>query len=46
MEKLNISDELLQSLSIDQLAELKIEMDSLLERINSLLEDCNNELNS
>lgn len=46
MEKLNISDELLENLSIEQIAELKIEVDDLLHRINNLLEECDNELNS
>ncbi len=43
---LDISDEALKSLSMEQLADLKIEVDSLLTRIDSLIEDCDEVLNS
>lgn len=40
-KKLEISDELLQSLSIDEIAELKVEVDDLLSKLDSILENCN-----
>lgn len=40
-KKLEISDELLQSLSIDEIAELKVEVDDLLNKLDSILENCN-----
>lgn len=43
---LDISDEVLKSLSIEQLADLKVEVDELLERIDNLIEDCDEVLNS
>lgn len=45
-EKLEISDELLQNLSIDEIAELKIEVDDLLSKIDNILNTCNVALNS
>lgn len=45
-EKLEISDELLQNLSIDKIAELKVEVDDLLSKIDNILNTCNVALNS
>lgn len=45
-EKLEISDELLQNLSIDEIAELKVEVDDLLIKIDNILSTCNVALNS
>jgi hypothetical protein len=45
-EKLEISDELLQNLSIDEIAELKVEVDDLLSKIDNILNTCNVALNS
>lgn len=45
-EKLKISDELLQNLSIDEIAELKVEVDELLIKIDNILNTCNVALNS
>ena len=48
MEKsrLEISDELLQNMSVDQLTELKVEIEDLLIRLDNILEDCDEVLNS
>ena len=46
LEKLEISDELLQNMSIDEIAELKIEVDDLLSKIDNILNTCNVALNS
>ena len=48
MEKnrLEISDELLQNMSVDQLAELKVELEDLLIKLDNILEDCDEALNS
>lgn len=43
---LDISDEVLKSLSVEQLTDLKIEVDELLGRIDNLIEDCDEVLNS
>lgn len=43
---LNISDELLQNLSVEQLAELKIEVDDLLFKLDNILETCKVALSS
>lgn len=45
-KKLEISQELLQNLSIDEIAELKVEVDELLSKLDSILETCNVALNS
>lgn len=43
---LNISQEMLDSLSVEEIADLKVEVDDLLKRLDDILEDCNEELNS
>lgn len=43
---LNISQEMLDSLSIEEIADLKVEVDDLLKRLDDILEDCNEEVNS
>lgn len=43
---LNISEELLQNLSIEEIADLKIEVDDLMIKINNVLENCESALNS
>lgn len=40
MDNLNISDEVLENLSLDQLATLKVETEGLLKKISTLLEEC------
>lgn len=45
-KKLEISDELLQNLSIEQIAELKIEIDDLLTKLDNILDTCDVALNS
>ena len=44
--KLKISDEVLENLSMEQLIELKTETDDLLIRLNSLIKNCDRALNS
>lgn len=44
--KLELSDELLQNMSVDQLTELKVEVEDLLVKLDNILEDCNEVLNS
>lgn len=46
MENLNITDDELQNLSVEDIAELKVEVDELLHKANTLLDECDNELNS
>lgn len=43
---LNITKEELDNLSIEQLADLKVEVDELLQKIDNLLEECDETLNS
>mgnify|MGYP004483542907 FL=1 len=38
---LELSDELLKKLSIEEIAELKIETDELLESLNNIIDICN-----
>lgn len=45
-KKLEISDELLQNLSIDEIAELKVEVDDLLSKLDNILDTCSVALNS
>ncbi len=45
-EKLNISDELLDNLSVDNLVDLKIEVDDMVSKIDRLIEKCDTTLNS
>lgn len=44
--RLEVSDELIQNLSIDQIAELKVEVEDLLEKLDSIIERCDETLNS
>lgn len=43
--KLNISDELLQNLSIEEIVDLKVEVDDLMDKIDSIMENCKEVLN-
>ena len=43
---LNISEELLKNLSVEEIAELKIEVEDLLNKLDNILETCNEALNS
>lgn len=43
---LNISDEIIENLSVEDLVDLKIEVDELLQKINEVLETCEETLNS
>lgn len=43
---LNISDELLQNLSMEELTELRIEINDLLDRLDNILETCDEILES
>lgn len=43
---LNISQKMLDSLSVEEIADLKVEVDDLLKRLDDILEDCNEEVNS
>ena len=38
---LNISEETLNNLSIEELADLKVEVEELLQSIDNLIEECN-----
>ena len=42
---MNISDELLQNISIEELVDLKFEVDELIGKFDSILETCNEALN-
>ena len=42
----NIPDELIENLSVDQIAELKVEVDDLLIKLDNILETCNESLES
>lgn len=37
---LNISQEMLDNLSIEEIADLKVDVDDLLKRLDDILEDC------
>lgn len=43
---LNISEEIIQNLSVEELVELKIEVDDLLSKLDNILETCDIALNS
>ncbi len=45
-EKLKISDELLDNLSVDNLIDLKVEVDDMVSEIDRLIEKCDATLNS
>lgn len=45
-KKLDVQDELLQNLSVDEIAELKVEVDGLMNKIDGILETCDIALNS
>ena len=44
--KLNISDELLENLSVEELADLKIQVDELAQKIEDIIATCDEALNS
>lgn len=44
--KLDISKKALRDLTVEQLVDLKLEVDELAEKINSLIEECDEVLNS
>lgn len=41
-----LTDEEINSLSIDELAELKVELEDTISKIDSLIDQCNDALNS
>lgn len=43
---LNISQEMLDNLSMEEIADLKVEVDDLLKRLDNILETCDTALNS
>ena len=45
-KKLELSDEALQNFTIDEIIELKIELDELSAKLNSILDLCDNTLSS
>lgn len=45
-EKLNMSKEMLDNLSIEELADLKVEVDDLMADADSIIELCDETLNS
>ena len=45
-KKLDISDELLQNLSMEELVELKVETEDLINRLDNIIDDCKDKLNS
>ena len=44
--KLEITEEMLENLSIEDIAELKVEVDDLVRRLDNILETCNEALNA
>ncbi len=45
-EKVNISQELLDNLPVDNLIDLKIEVDDMTSKVDELIEKCKSTLNS
>ena len=45
-EELKISDDVLQNVSIEDLAELKVEVEDLLSRLDNIINICDEALNS
>ncbi len=45
-KNLNLSDELLENLSVDEIIDLKVEVDDLLDEINDAISICNEALQS
>lgn len=45
-EKLNISQEVLENLPIEELADLKVEVDDLVSKTDEIIEICDEALNS
>lgn len=45
-EKITISDELLENVSVDNLIDLKVEVDELVSELDDIIENCNYALNS
>lgn len=46
MDTLNITGEELTDLSVEDIAKLRVETDELLHEIDTLIDECNSELNS
>lgn len=46
LDIINITDEELEELSFEELADLKIELDDLILRVDDLLKDCDDILNN
>lgn len=44
-EKKEISNDLIESLSIDNLVDLKVEVDNIVSELDNIIEDCNIALN-
>lgn len=44
--KIKLSEELLQNISVENLADLKVEVDNLVSDLKDIAEDCNRTLNS
>lgn len=44
--ELKISDEILENISIENLADLKVEVDELMNDLNDIVNDCNVAINS
>lgn len=45
-EKIDISQELIDNLSVDNLIDLKIEVDDMISKVDELIEKCESTLNS
>ena len=46
INELEISDELLENLSVDEIAELKVEVEDLISEFDNIIETCDEALNS
>lgn len=45
-KEVGISDEVLQNISTEELADLKVEVDELVDKLHNIAEDCKKVLNS
>ena len=45
-KELKLSDEMLKNISVDELADLKVEVDELVNDLQDLVDECNEEINS
>ena len=43
---LDITNEQLEGLSVDELVDLKVDLEDLIDRVNDLIEDCDEVINS